>query len=726
VNDPTPVSRERVLEQLERMLGRSLFQGAARSAALLRFLVAETLAGRAAYLKEYALGAQALERGADFDPRSDPIARVEASRLRSRLELYFATEGRDDRVVISLPKGSYVPSFTERSGNSTSTAPRLIERWSRPTLGWLAVALVALLAAGAVALWKGYGPPVLQAHVLRVDVALGTEGTLASDVGSSLALSPDGLKLALLIQEPRGGTRLYLRRLDELTATPLAGTVGARGPFFSPDGRWLGFWVDGKLKKILTEGNGSPITVCDATDLLGASWTSDNSIVATLNTSRGLWRIPSEGGPPIPILDLSKQGLDVRWAEVLPGSKAVLFTASAGSFADSEIDVAQLDGSGRKTLVRGGTYGRYAGNGYLIYLDRGSLFAVRFDPLRLQVQGAPFAVANGIDYSPGFGYANFDIAQNGTLIYAPAAASGLSTIRLLDQSNGSTALVDEPGSYLWPRLSPDGTRLAFSILSGSDFDISIYDIRTHRTMRFAAGPGDQIAPVWSSDGRFIAYFDSRARNVMALRSDGLGEAVPLLSAGIRIPWTFSPASARLAFHEMSPDTGFDLWTVEIREDAVGLHAGRPEPFRRTRTFETYPTFSPDGRWIAFGSDESGSWEVYVRAFPDNGSQVRVSSHGGRIPAWSHTGNWLFYETEQHDLMFSSYEVRDGRFISDEPHLWSTIQLADTGVLGNFDVAPDGKHVVGLVAAESPAEPQRRDHITLVSNFFDAVRKIEAR
>jgi len=346
--------------------------------------------------------------------------------------------------------------------------------------------------------------------------------------------------------------------------------------------------------------------------------------------------------------------------------------------------------------------------------------------LRLKVQGAPIAAASGIDYSPGFGYANFDVAANGTLVYARAPGSGLNTIRLLDQSNGSTALLDEPGRYLWPRLSPDGTRLAFSVLSGSDFDISVYDVETHRTMRLAAGPGDQIVPVWSRDGRFIVYFDDPTRNLMAARSDGLGKAVPLLSAGIRIPWTFSPANSHLAFYELSPDTGFDLWTVDIAEDASGLHAGRPEPFRRTRAFETYPTFSPDGKWIAFGSNESGSWEVYVRAFPDNGGQVRVSSRGGRIPAWSRSGNRLFYETEQHYLMASSYEVPGGRFVSAEPHRWSTIQLADTGVLGNFDVAPDGKHVVGLVAEESPVDSQRRDHITLVANFFDEVRKIETR
>ncbi|MEJ0040383.1 MAG: hypothetical protein WDO68_30900 [Gammaproteobacteria bacterium] len=606
MNEPGAVPSERVHEEFERVLASATFRGATRQAGLFRYLIEETLGGRAAYLKEYSLGAQALERGPSFDPRTDPIARVEASRLRRRLELYFATEGAGDSVVIELPKGSYVPVFSERAPASLSHATSR-SRSSRAIRHPLVAGTLVLVlaAAAALVLWKDRREDSVPRPVTRLEVALGAHATLASDVGSNFALSPDGTRLAFLGQEPNGDKRLYVRRLDTLIATALVGTVGARGPFFSPDGQWVGFWVDGKLKKVLAQGSASPITLCDATDLLGASWGRDDNIVASLNSSGQLWRVPGAGGPPTLLVDFSRQGRDVRWPQLLPGGKAVLFTASAASFSDADIDVARLDGGMRKTLVRGGTYGRYAGGGSLLYVDRGTLFAVRFDPDRLEVRGAPIAVASSVDYSPEFGYAQFDIAASGTLVYERAPGSGLSTIRWLDGSNGSAALLDVPGQYLWPRLSPDGTRIAYSERSGSDFDIRGYDMQ---------------------------------------------------------------------------------------------------------------------KWIAYGSNESDSWEVYVRAFPDDGSQVRVSDHGGRIPAWSSRGGLLYYETEQHDLMVARYEVKSGRFIASEPHRWSTHQLADTGVLGNFDLAPDGAHAVGLIPAGGSAEPEKRDHVVLVSNVFDELQR----
>jgi len=405
----------------------------------------------------------------------------------------------------------------------------------------------------------------------------------------------------------------------------------------------------------------------------------------------------------------------------LPGGRAVLFTAMLGQSIQS-IDVVSLHDGSRKTLVRGGTYGRYLESGHLVYVDRGTLFAVPFDVDHLEIRGTPAPVLNTVAYSPGFGFAQFDVARDGTLVYERTGGSGLTTIAWLHASDEPTTLLNEPAQYQWPRLSPDGRQLAFSLLEGSDFDIWTYDIASRTKTRLTATEADEAVPAWTPDGEFILY-QSRA-GMFWQRADGAGEP-ELLLPGVRVPWSFTADSRRLAYHEMSAETGFDLWTVPIEAGPDGLRAGRPELFRSTAVFETYPTFSPDGRWIAYGSNESGVWDVYVRAFPDDDHQVRVSSHGGRIPAWSKGTSELFYETNDHRLMVASYSVQDGVFNAEPARVWSTTQLADTGVLANFDLAPDGKSVVALLSHGAAEQQPARDHVTLLLNFFDELRRVHA-
>jgi serine/threonine-protein kinase len=192
------------------------------------------------------------------------------------------------------------------------------------------------------------------------------------------------------------------------------------------------------------------------------------------------------------------------------------------------------------------------------------------------------------------------------------------------------------------------------------------------------------------------------------------------NGALAIPWSFTPDGRRLAYYAMSEDTALDLWTVPVEVTASGLRAGTSEPFRRTPAFEVYPAFSPDGRWIAYGSNESGSWEVYVRAFPDSGRQVQVSVHGGRIPAWSPATNELLYETDDHRVMAATYAVEQGEFVPAAPRPWSTMRLGDTGVIANFDVGTDGRSIAALVPASD--EPAPRNLITFVTNIFDEIER----
>jgi Tol biopolymer transport system component len=285
-------------------------------------------------------------------------------------------------------------------------------------------------------------------------------------------------------------------------------------------------------------------------------------------------------------------------------------------------------------------------------------------------------------------------------------------------SGGTSALLADPAHYQWPRLSPDGQRLAIGKLEGGDFDIWIHDLATATGTRLVRG----ATPIWSPDARFV-LFENTPLGLFAQRVDGASPAERLVSgAGRLIPWSFNADGTRLAYCAFDDDTGADIWTVSVTNENGTLRAGQPEVFRRTKMYEIYPTFSPDGRWVAYGSNESGSWEVYVRSFPDDGNQVRVSSRGGRVPAWSKTAPEIFYETTDHRLMVADYRVINGAIEIDTPRLWSERQLADTIVLPAFDLAADGRSVVALLPHEEHnAAPT--DHVTVIVNFLDRLRRI---
>jgi serine/threonine-protein kinase len=723
VGDLAAAPEAAVREQLERMLASKTFAGSQRSSALLRFVVEETLQGRTAYLKEYALGAEALGRGAGFDPRADPIARVEASRLRSRLELYYATEGARDPVAVTLPKGGYAPTFAQRSlaadSSPTQTEPLHRASRSRTSPGlWFALGAAAAAAVVAVEVLRRTAEAPALEPLVQVDIDLGGGGALGSEVGNDLALSPDGQTLVFVALLPDGSTRLYARRLAELTAVELPGTVGARGPFFAPDGGSVGFWAQGSLKRTLVAG-GSPVAIVTASDLQGASWGENDDIIATLDSTGRLFRVPMDGGEPVPVFEPAA-GTNARWPQHLPGG-AILFPQTRGSTA-SGVHVVRLGESTSRELLPSGTYGRYLSSGHLLYVDRGTLLAAPFDVATLTLAGTPARVLDGVVTSPSFGFAQLAVANDGTLVYQRTRGSGLTRLMWLDGSAAPVPAVAEPGRYLWPRVAPDGRRAAVALLEDSDYDIWIYDLAAGTRSRITSAEGNQGAATWTPDGRFLVYQSAAEGGIVAARAD-VTDAGELLLGGDepRVPWSFTADGARLAFHQLSATSGFDLWSVPLTSSAGGLHADEPVHFYGTNVYETYPTFSPDGRWIAYGSNSTGIWEVYVRAFPDDGREVRVSTHGGRIPAWAHGEAELLYETNDHQLMVASYAVANGRFVPSPPRSWSPVVLADTGVLANFDLAPDGR-VLALLPTGDEAEPAR-DHVTLVLNFFDELERI---
>jgi Tol biopolymer transport system component/tRNA A-37 threonylcarbamoyl transferase component Bud32 len=606
------------------------------------------------------------------------------------------------------------------AGAPVEPAPTaVIRKGSR--LPWIAA---ALLAVGFIATsWIAYRAtrPAELKPLVHLDVDLGADVSLGSTSGVAAILSPDGTRLVYVSKG-----KLFTRKLDQPNATELVGTDGATAPFFSPEGEWVAFFAGGKLKKLPIDG-GPASYLCDANAGFGGSWSEDGTIIASPAAFGGLVRIPSGGGTSSPLTELAPGETFHHWPQVLPGGQAVLFTSS--TLSGLNIDALTLKDNRRKTLVRGASFGRYlaTGNrsGHLIYINNGALFAVRFDPEALEVRGTPIPVLDQVSYDPIFVSAQLDVSQTGTVVYqAGGAENRLVTVQWLDRNGKMEPLLAKPGSYTRPRLSPDGKRLALDIADASSRDVWIYDWQRDNTTRltFNAG-GVSPNPIWSPDGRFIV-FEGRG-GLFWTRSDGGGKPLPLIESKNRqVAWSFSRDGKRLAWLESTSTAGWELWTVSVEQDDAGLHPGKPELFLRNSSDNRYPAFSADGHWVAYTSNEAGTYQVYVRAFPDKGGKWQISSAGGSYPLWSPNGRELFFRTGDNQIMYVSYTARGDSFVPEKPRPWSEKRLVNFGLLGtaSYDVAPDGNRIAALMPVETSESQQAQNHVIFLMNFFDELRR----
>lgn len=734
-----PPPRELMLEQLDRMLASDTFAGAERSRVLLRFIVEHVVDGRSERLKEYTIGSEALGRGDSFDPRIDPIVRAEASRLRSRLDRYYATDGAADTLLITLPKGSYVPQLQNRAVPEPSpvaatagdevSMPGRRQRFIWFVLGGITVGAAVMLFVSLA----GRGAPTAEFGGLEFDVELGAaDHSLGSDFGNDVILSPDGTRIVFVALGSDHVSRLMTQRLEPGQRTlvrgepgrlwqpahavvPLPDTDGARAPFFSPDGRSVGFWAGARLKMVSVDG-GSAIELTDAVTFGGGSWGEDGDIIAVIDGA--LRRVSLTSRQSTVVADLRKDGVIPRWPDLLPGGRHVLFTAVGAHGPDaSNLEVFSLSDGTRTPLVRAG-FGRYLGDGYLLYVSQGTLFAVPFDRQRLAIQGTGVPVLEErVAYSTIFGNAKLDIARNGTLIYRPSPSL---VAAWLDRGGGMEPLPTRRGAYTFPRLSPDGQRLAINVTDGGMLRLDLYHVRLNQTTRLSFAPGSTSA-VWHPDGFLVV---GGSGGMSWTRADDMSKVETLTrSDDVQIPWSFTADGTRLAYAEASPS--LDIWTIPVSHSGGTLTAGEPEPFLRTPYVESFPSFSPDGQWLAYGWGPKGIWDVYVRPFPPDGSQeIKVSQAGGRIARWLPGGRELVYRTDDHRLMVVGYQVKNGTFVAGEPKEWTPERLGDTGVVANFDV--HGDRILGLVPASRDEAARARTHATVIPGFVDQVRRRLAR
>jgi Tol biopolymer transport system component len=599
-------------------------------------------------------------------------------------------------------------------------------RNKRSIVPWAVAAVLAIVAAGASWIaWRATRPH--EKSAVRLDIDLGPGRTVRAGFGPDVVLSPDGTRLAYLSQD-----RLFTRRFDQAQGAELSGTQGAASPFFSPDGQWIAFAAGGKLKKVSVVG-GAAVTLCDAPFLLGGSWGEDGYIVASLTLTAGLFRIPVDGGAAVPLteFDRVRRELTHRWPQILPGGKTVVFTSNTSTvsgFDDGVIQAVSLANGRRKTLRQGGTFGRYLptskGSGHLIYVNRGTLFAVPFDPAALEIRGPAVPIMEQVAYSAIWGGAKLDASPSGTLVYENGESdAGLGTMQWLEEGGKTRPLLAKPGNYGRPSFSPDGRRLALEILDGSNRDIWVQDLERDTATRLTF-EGKEYSPLWTPDGRSIVFQDPEG--LSWTRADGGGKPQPLLrTKGTAWPWSFAPDGKRLAYYELGTGS-YDLWTVPMEGDSSALRAGKPEVLLQTPFDERYAVFSPDGKWLAYVSNESGAYEVYVRAFPEaasGGGKWQISNGGGGYPMWSRTGRQLFFETLDNRVMAAAYTVQGNSFMAEKPRPWSERQLSNlTNTSRNIDVAPDGKRFAVILPVEQPGSQQTRSRVTFIENFFDELRR----
>ncbi len=610
---------------------------------------------------------------------------------------------KDKRQRLQDAAGVRIEIDDELANPSAAGAAAPEKSWQRSIPLSLAapVAAVLVIVASILAWMLKPEPPSQSQNPVHVQVGLPT-GDRLQTVNLNVALSADGTALAY-VGIHGGVSQLYVRALDAPEAKAIPGTEGAFSPFFSPDGQWIGFFAQGKMKKVPV-GGGAPLTVC-VSQPGGASWGTDDTIV--FSDGSRLFRVSAAGGQPkiLTTPDLSKGEYSHRYPQILPGGKDVLFTALNGfGWDESRIEVLRLNTGERRVLIRGGHTGRFLPSGHLVYYRAGALLAVPFDLTRLEVKGnAPVTVADGVLQNNGTTGAAYAVSAAGILAYIPALGARQFEQRLVwvDRQGKIEPLAAPARTYSNAALSPDGQQVAVTITSGTS-ELWIYDLTRGSLTRLTSEQGSSINPLWTPDGRRVVYRSNKAGtwNLYWRPADGSGAEERLTTADESdTPSSWSPDGKVLAFAKGTRE----IWILPLEGDR------KPQPFLRTSSSNMTPQFSPDGHWLAYVSDESGGAQVYVQPYPGPGRKWQISTDGGTQPQWNPNSRELFYRNG--DTTMAVDVTTSPTFSAGKP------RMLYQGLAGN--VSRDAQRFLAMQPVE-PGQPPTQ--INVVLNWFEELKQ----
>jgi eukaryotic-like serine/threonine-protein kinase len=604
-----------------------------------------------------------------------------------------------------------------------STPPNVERRQWAPAAIAVGVLAAVLIAGGAW--WSRRARPAAPPpQSVRFEIAVpGAEGFAQNT--RSVAISPDGRQVVYRVGRE---SQLFVRALDEIAPRSLAGATAANSPFFSPDGRWIAFFGGGRLSKISTHG-GAAVELCAiGAPSRGGSWGGDDTILfATADRQTGLMRVRAGGGQPevLTTPDLGKREIDHWYPEFLPGGRAVLFTIVRGDPEGFDVAVVDLETRRTKVLIEGGSQPAFVGSGHLVFVAGGGLRAVGFDLETLKVRTNPVPVVERVARTSGF--AQFAASPTGTLLYAPAtdqsSAASQRSLVWVDRSGREQPLGTPRRPFAAARLAPDERRIALDIgVTGFEHGIWVWDVQRQALTPLNIGAGDATQPVWTPDGGRIIFRSERggSPNIYWQPSDGSGSAEPLFpTPRPQFPYSVSPDGGRLFFAQLGSLTQADIGVLM-------LSGRRADLLIQTPFLEFGAEVSPDGRWLAYQSNESGQYEIYVRPLPDvTRGRWQMSTSGGARPAWARNGRELYFIDARDRLTAVTVDTAGTTLGAGTPMAILppnyVVNAPGTTYGRGYDVASDGRFL--MIKSEDRADHRAGSRLIVIYNWSDELGRV---